>query len=1023
MATLPETETHPAYVELCCQSNLSFLQATATVEALVERAAQLGYAGLAITEECSLISAPRAHVAAREAGLKLILGSRFRLVDGQELVLLVQDARGYAALAQLIGLARGRAGKGDYRLEWADLFPCPGLLAILLPDWGRAGEPPAILAELSRHWGRERLRLGLVLRYRGDHSQRLAGLRRWMEGTGIRGLACGAVTMARRRERFLLDVLTAIRLGRPLSELGWALAANGEAHLRSRAQLDTLYPQNFLAETLAVAASCTFSLDSLRYRYPPGTCPLERSPEEHLRFLAKAGLGLRYPDGIPGKVARQLEEELRIVHELGYGPYFLTVHEIVQFAKSRGILCQGRGSAANSVLCYALGITEVDPTRGNLLFSRFLSRERGEPPDIDVDFEHERREEVIQFVFARYGRRHAALTASVRHYRPRSALRDAARALGFSTAEQDALGRGLAWWDGRRLRPERLREAGFDPESPAVQRLLVVANALVGLPRHLSQHVGGMVLSAEPLDALVPIEPARMAGRTVIQWDKNDLDLLGILKVDLLALGMLSVLRRALEDLGCTLADIPPEDPAVYAMLQRGESLGVFQVESRAQMSMLPRLKPRCFYDLVIEVAIIRPGPIQGGMVHPYLRRREGLEPVHYPGPEVRKVLERTLGVPIFQEQVMQIAMEAAGFDGDAADGLRRAMAAWRRHGNLGPYQERLREGLRARGYDDTFAQQLCQQIQGFAEYGFPESHAASFALLVYASAWLKCHHPAVFSAALLNSQPMGFYAPAQIVREARERGVTVLPLSIRHSVWDSRAHGRTLRLGFHQLRGLPREVAQRIVAWRERGGALDPVTLVQELGCPRAEVERLARAGAWEEEGLDRRQSLWQVAAVRAATPLPLAPAAEPKMALAATPAATRCRIDYAQLGLSLGPHPLHFLRPHLQAEGCRPIAELGRAFAGGARRIAGLVTHRQRPATAHGTVFLTLEDESDRINVIVWPSQVEPWRRAILQGRLLVVSGTLEREGRVRHLIAHRLEDYSHWLGKLATSSRDFC
>lgn len=411
MATLPETETHPAYVELCCQSNLSFLQATATVEALVERAAQLGYAGLAITEECSLISAPRAHVAAREAGLKLILGSRFRLVDGQELVLLVQDARGYAALAQLIGLARGRAGKGDYRLEWADLFPCPGLLAILLPDWGRAGEPPAILAELSRHWGRERLRLGLVLRYRGDHSQRLAGLRRWMEGTGIRGLACGAVTMARRRERFLLDVLTAIRLGRPLSELGWALAANGEAHLRSRAQLDTLYPQNLLAETLAVAASCTFSLDSLRYRYPPGTCPLERSPEEHLRFLAKAGLGLRYPDGIPGKVARQLEEELRIVHELGYGPYFLTVHEIVQFAKSRGILCQGRGSAANSVLCYALGITEVDPTRGNLLFSRFLSRERGEPPDIDVDFEHERREEVIQFVFARYGRRHAALTA------------------------------------------------------------------------------------------------------------------------------------------------------------------------------------------------------------------------------------------------------------------------------------------------------------------------------------------------------------------------------------------------------------------------------------------------------------------------------------------------------------------------------------------------------------------------------------------------------------------------------------
>ncbi|MGC8467953.1 MAG: error-prone DNA polymerase, partial [Acidithiobacillus sp.] len=969
MVTSPETE--PSYVELCAQSHLSFLQATAAVEDLIERAVELGYAGLAITEDCSLISAPRAHVAAREKGLKLILGSRFRLVDGQELVLLVQDISGYAALARLITLARGRAGKGEYRLEWGDLPPCPGLLAIFLPDWERAEEPPDTLRELSGYWGTERLRLGLVLRYQGDHSQRLARLRHWTARTGIRGLACGAVTMARRRERFLLDVLTAIRRGRPLSELGFALAANGEAHLRSRAQLAAIYPRDLLAETLAVAASCDFSLDRLQYRYPPGSCPPGQNPEEYLKALARAGLARRYLDGVPEKVARQLEEELRIVHELDYGQYFLTVHEIVHFAKSRGILCQGRGSAANSVLCYALGITEVDPARSNLLFSRFLSRERGEPPDIDVDFEHERREEVIQFVFARYGRRHAALTASIRHYRPRSALRDAARALGFSAAEQDALGRDLAWWDGRRIRPERLQEAGFDPESPAVQRLLVVANALVGLPRHLSQHVGGMVLSAEALDTLVPIEPARMAGRTVIQWDKNDLDLLGILKVDLLALGMLSVLRRALDDLGLGLEGIPPEDPAVYAMLQRGESLGVFQVESRAQMSMLPRLKPRCFYDLVIEVAIIRPGPIQGGMVHPYLRRREGVEAVHYPGPEVRRVLERTLGVPIFQEQVMQIAMEAAGFDADAADGLRRAMAAWRRHGNLGPYQDRLRAGLQARGYDEAFARQLCQQIQGFAEYGFPESHAASFALLVYASAWIKCHHPAVFCAALLNSQPMGFYAPAQIVAEARERGVQVLPLSIRHSVWESRARGGSLRLGFHQLCGLPRAVADRIVAWREQGGSLDPVALVRELGCPRAEVERLARAGAWEDEGQDRRQSLWQVAAVREATALPLAPAAEPEVPLAATPAAARCRIDYAQLGLSLGPHPLHFLRQRLQAEGYRPIAELLRAPAGGGKGVAGLVTHRQRPATAHGTVFLTLEDESGRINVIVWPSR----------------------------------------------------
>jgi len=1021
MAILPEPE--PPYVELCCRSNLSFLQASAAVEDLVDRAAELGYAGLAITEDASLISAPRAHTAARRRGLRLILGSRFRLADGQELVCLVQDAQGYADLARLITQARERTPKGTYRLEWTDLFACSGLLAILLPDWGRVEEPPTVLEELSERWGEERLRLGLVLRHQGDHSRRLGRLRQWTARTGIRGVACGAVTMARRRERFLLDVLTAIRLGRPLAELGWELAANGEAHLRSRAQLGALYPHDLLAETLVVAASCTFSLDSLEYRYPPGSCPPGRSPEEYLTALAQEGLARRYPDGVPEKVARQLDEELRIVHELGYGQYFLTVHEIVQFAKSRGILCQGRGSAANSVLCYALGITEVDPARGNLLFSRFLSRERGEPPDIDVDFEHERREEVIQFVFARYGRRHAALTASIRHYRPRSALRDAARALGFSVAEQDALGRGLAWWDGRRLRPERLREAGFDPENPAVHRLLVVANALVGLPRHLSQHVGGMVLSAAPLDTLVPIEPARMAGRTVIQWDKNDLDLLGILKVDLLALGMLSALRRALDDLGLTLADIPAEDPAVYAMLQRGESLGVFQVESRAQMSMLPRLKPRCFYDLVIEVAIIRPGPIQGGMVHPYLRRREGVEPVHYPGPEVRKVLERTLGVPIFQEQVMQIAMEAAGFDADAADGLRRAMAAWRRHGNLGPYQDRLRAGLQARGYDEAFAQQLCQQIQGFAEYGFPESHAASFALLVYASAWIKCHHPAVFSAALLNSQPMGFYAPAQIVREARDRGVVVLPLSIRHSVWESRAQGRRLRLGFHQLRGLPKGVAERIVAWREQGGSLEPAALVQELGCPRGEIERLARAGAWEAEGEDRRQSLWQILSVRGATALPLVPAAEPQARLAATPAATRCRVDYAQLGLSLGPHPLHFLRGNLHRKGCRPIAELMQAPSGSGGRIAGLVSHRQRPATAHGTVFLTLEDESGRINVIVWPRWVEPWRRAILQGRLLVVGGKLEREGQVCHLVAQSLEDCSPLLGRLATQSRDFC
>ncbi len=1013
----------PAYAELYCLSNLSFLQATANVEDLLDRAKALGYAALAITEECSLYSVPRAHVHAQAIDLPLLIGCTLQLEEGLRLVLLVEDRAGYAALAQLISLARSRAEKGGYRALLADLLPLSGLLAILLPEYRSAAAEDRVIAKICAAWGGTRLWFGLSLLYGGDQQRQLTDLRRWQRHFQLRAVACTGVRMARRSERFLLDVFTAIRLRKPVSAVGWDLPSNGEQHLRTRQQLAQLYPTELLAESIHIVQRCRFSLRELRYHYPQGSCPASHSPQEYLQQEAEKGLQRRYPHGVPESVRQQLQEELRIVAGLDYANYFLTVYEIVCFARERDILCQGRGSAANSVLCYALGITEVNPVRAHLLFSRFLSRERGEPPDIDIDFEHERREEVIQFVFRRYGRRHAALTASIIHYRPRSAMRDAARALGFSASEQEQLCQQLAWWDGRRVLPERLQEAGFDPQSPAVQRLTIVVNALVGMPRHLSQHVGGMVLSQTPLDALVPIEPARMPERTVLQWDKNDLDLLGILKVDLLALGMLSVLRRALADLDMRLADIPAEDPQVYAMLQRGESLGVFQVESRAQMGMLPRLRPHCFYDLVIEVAIIRPGPIQGGMVHPYLRRRAGQEAVSYPGPEVQKVLERTLGVPIFQEQVMQIAMEAAGFDGDAADGLRRAMAAWRRKGDLGPYQQRLLDGLAARGYAEDFAQQLCEQIRGFAEYGFPESHAASFALLVYASAWIKCHHPAVFTAALLNSQPMGFYAPAQIVEEAKRQGVQVLPVDIRRSHWETRAKGRRVRLGLHQVKGLPRSDAERCLAWRDADGNLDPGTLFQDAGVGRQSLEKLARAGAFDALLGHRREALWQILALCKNTALALPGVSHKPSTLPAPSAQSLCRDDYQQLGLSLGPHPLAFLRPQLEREGYRSIAQSLRRPSGTKVCVAGLVTHRQRPGTAHGTVFLTIVDESGSANLIVWPQRVQEWRRSILHGKLLAVRGRLEKNGPyVHNIIVEEVQDYSMRLSDLRTASRDF-
>ncbi|NJD33473.1 MAG: DNA polymerase III subunit alpha, partial [Betaproteobacteria bacterium] len=802
----------PAYAELHCLSNFSFLRGASHAEELVARAVRLGYAALAISDECSFAGSVRAHLAARGTPLQLIHGTELQLACGMKLVLLARNRAGYGNLSALVPLGRRRAAKGSYCLSRADLAGwagggVPDCLALWAPPIGGAGgtaieeSPARWLAEhfAGRAW------IAYERHLRPDDAERLARLRELAAATQLPLVAAGDVHLHARSRRPLQDALTALRLNTTVAATGHALFANGERHLRSRLALARLYPPELLAETLKIAARCTLSFDELRYEYPEEVVPAGQTPDSWLRRLTEAGLAQRYPAGVADKVLAQVEHELRLIAEMSYAPYFLTVHDIVAWARVKGILCQGRGSAANSAVCYALGITEVDPARASMLFERFVSKERKEPPDIDVDFEHQRREEVIQYIYAKYGRERAALAATVISYRTRSALRDAGRALGFPLPAIDRLAGNLAWWDRREELPQRCLEAGLAPDDPAVQRWLAIARMLIGFPRHLSQHVGGFVISRGRLDRLVPVENAAMAERTVIQWDKDDIDALGLMKVDVLALGMLSAIRRMLAAVAqrhgkpFALADVPAEDAATYEMISRADTVGVFQIESRAQMAMLPRLKPACFYDLVIEVALVRPGPIQGNMVHPYLRRRQGLEPVDYPGAAVRSVLERTLGIPIFQEQAMQIAIVAAGFTPGEADQLRRAMAAWKRKGGLEPFRERLLAGMRERGYADDFAEALYCQIQGFGDYGFPESHAASFALLAYASAWLKCHEPAAFLLGLLNSQPMGFYSAAQLVQDARRHGVEVRPVDVAVSGWESTLEGDRLasvRLG-----------------------------------------------------------------------------------------------------------------------------------------------------------------------------------------------------------------------------------
>lgn len=1026
----------PSYAELRCVSNFSFLRGASWPQELVERAKMQRYAALALTDECSVAGIVRAHVAAKEHKLKLIIGSQFK-VDCDTpftLVVLVCNANGYGNLCEFITKLRRSAEKGTYKLTLGGVDPraLADCVVLASPDRSATTEQLSTLSRwmLSNFLGRCWLSVELH-RELGDEMW-LHKLREASELTAIPLVATGDVHMHVRSRKPMQDVLTAVRLGKPLTECGLDLQANAERHLRTRLRLSQSYPVALMAETLRVSERCQFSLDELAYQYPDEVVPKGQTPSSYLRQLTYEGAGRRWPKGMSAKVQDQIEHELELISEMQYEHYFLTVADIVQFARSRHILCQGRGSAANSVVCYCIGVTEVDPARMSVLFERFISKERGEPPDIDIDFEHQRREEVIQHLYEKYGRHRAALTAVVISYRPRSAIRDVGKALGFEQDALDKMAGNMMWWD-KSMAAQRLAEAGLDITSLAAKQLLLLTEQLLGFPRHLSQHPGGFVITKGPLNRMVPIENASMADRTVIEFDKDDLDALGWLKVDVLALGMLSAIRRCLELVGARkghvfeMQDIPSEDPVTYDMICKADTLGVFQIESRAQMGMLPRHRPRTFYDLVIQVAIVRPGPIQGGSVHPYLERRQGKAPVDYPSEALKEALGRTMGVPIFQEQVMQISIIAAGFTPGEADGLRRAMAAWKRKGGLHKYYDRLVNGMLERGYTREFAEGIYQQIHGFSEYGFPESHAASFALLVYASCWLKCHHPAEFLAAMLNSQPLGFYSASQLVQDAQRHGVEVRAPDVMSSAWDctlepGAAHS-AVRLGLRLISGLKEASVERIVAARRAlpfDGAGD---LARRADLDHGDMRLLAGGDALLSLSGHRRQQVWEASALRRApTLLKDAPIEEDFLELPEAPEGEEVVHDYATVGLTLRSHPLALLRPHLSKKRLLRAIDLDQAPNGRIVRYAGIVTLRQQPDTANGTIFVSLEDETGVVQVIVWKRLRERQRHEVLRSRLMAVYGTWQREGDVKNLIAGHLEDLTPLLGQLETTSRDF-
>jgi len=1074
------TATSPAevqaYAELHCISNFTFLRGASFPEELVERAAALGYSAIAITDECSLSGVVRAHMAAKERRIKLIIGSEFVLWDeetealqdeqtirkdldeppaknlnalnnGMRIVLLALNRKGYGELSHLISCARLRANKGEYRIDselLQEKFPTDCAL-LWIPDLKQSDACIESQAGYLQVLATGNLWIAAELLLNGYDRLKLKRLRKLGKNFDIPVCAAGGVYMHEAGRRIVQDTLTAIRLSKPLTEIGFAAEPNSQRHLRSIEKLKKLYPVQLLEETLNIANRCDFSLDELRYEYPSELVPKEHTAHSWLWQLTREGIKKRWPQGISEKNQKIIEHEMRLIKQLSYEHFFLTVHEIVCFAVDQNIYCQGRGSAANSTVCYCLGITQVSPDHAELLFERFLSPERSEPPDIDVDFENSRREEVIQHIYQKYGRHRTAIAATVITYRSRSAVRDVGKALGLDDELINRLAKSIFWW-GSDLE-EQLSDSGIDYTEPKIKTLITLAQSLMGFPRHLSQHVGGFVISQGNLTHLVPIENAAMADRTIIQWDKDDLESLGLLKVDVLALGMLSAIHKAIdlvnsyatEEVGMDSISVK-EDSKVYDMICEADTVGVFQIESRAQMSMLPRLKPRSYYDLVIQIAIVRPGPIQGDMVHPYLERRKNPSKIKYESEAVRQTLERTLGVPIFQEQIMKLAMVAAGFSAGEADQLRRAMAAWKKKGGLESFRDRLVSGMAARGYSEEFALRIYSQIRGFGDYGFPESHSASFALLAYVSSWLKCYHPAAFCCALLNSQPMGFYLPAQLIQDASRHGVVVLTVDVNESCYDSILEfgenlpdKPALRLGFSLVKGLSVLGAESICLARSSGRFTSVQDLLTRAALNKKDSESLAAADALKTLSGDRHRVFWTVAG--ADKPLPFFESQSDRQALTIEQSdfgvdvllpvpseANNIMADYASTGFTLRRHPVALLRPHLDLYKVTSASSLVSIQNESFIKAVGIVTSRQRPQTAAGVTFLTLEDESGFVNVVVWPSLGEKQRPIVRRAVLIGVIGHVQKSDGVIHLIARELVDLSHWLGAMNLSSRDF-
>ena len=1100
---LPSTSPLPDYAELHALSNFSFQRGASHAHELVVRAAELGYSAIAVTDECSVAGVVRAHVAAKQLGFKLLPGAEFlvqaKATEGSaqafRLVVLPHNAAGWGNLCEFITFAR-QAGdvieKGSYRValgetDFSLLAECEIILSPLSAFSG-AINTEALCAHACWAAGLFGLNswLAVELLQGLDDALRLQQLQEISRRSGIQLVAAGGVLMHVRSRKPLHDVLTAIKLGCTVHECGFELQANAEAHLRPRMRLADIYPAELLRATLEVAGRCSFNLDEIRnlYRYPQADMvPAAETPAQCLRRLTAAGAAKRYPGGVPAPVQAQLVKELALIEELGYEMYFITVHDIVRFAIEQKILCQGRGSAANSAVCYCLEVTAVDPAESNTLFERFISRERKEPPDIDVDFEHQRREEVIQYIYGKYGHDRAAIAATVISYRARSAVRDVGKALGIAPALIEQFSSENFWFDGSGVLREQLQQADLKKDAGQLFEWLELSLLLMArypdkegeiagsdeksrkherdrpaFPRHLGQHVGGFVLTQGKLTRIVPIQPASMKERRIIQWDKDDLDDMGLLKVDVLALGMLSAIRRCLQMVDATrggelqMHQIPGEDPQTYDMICQADTVGVFQIESRAQMSMLPRLQPRTYYDLVVEVAIVRPGPIQGGMVHPYLKNREAVRKggeIAYPYPELKAALGRTLGVPIFQEQVMQIAMIAAEFSADEADHLRRSMAAWKRKGGVEHFHDRLTNAMVARGYERDFSERIFNQIRGFGAYGFPESHAASFAKLVYVSCWLKCHEPACFLAAMINSQPMGFYSPSQLVQDAKNHGIEVRRIDVMHSDWDCTLEAAprdalqtrhpgihegqpAVRLGLRLVSGLREDAVTRLVDARRQAPFTSTEDLVSRAKLGTLEITALAAADALIVLAGHRRQQVWQASAIKLAPALlKSVPTHETALELPDTPEGENILFDYKSTGLTLRRHPLALLRPRLAGKGFLSANQLNALPDGEEVAGCGIVTLRQQPQTAKGTIFVSMEDETGSINVIVWKSLRESQRAEVMHARLLAVYGVWQRSeeegtakgyGAVRNLVARRLEDLTPLLGRLGTSSRDF-